>query len=125
MTNPFFENYGPLSIKDIYKVLKIKDVNYNKKIKIFDVADLVSASSKDISFFHSNKYKSQASITKAAACITTKNLQYNLPNECEKIIVENVLVSTAKVTGILYPDSINDDLITQLKKYQKQNLRNK
>ena len=98
MTNPFFKNYGPFNLKDIYQVLKIKNVNFNKKIKIFDIADLNSASNKDISFFHSNKYKSQASITKAAACITTKNLQYNLPNKCEKIIVENVLLSTAKIT---------------------------
>ena len=74
MTNPFFKNYGPLNIKDIYKVLKIKNDNYNKKIKIFDITDLNSASNKDISFFHSNKYKSQASVTKAAACITTKKL---------------------------------------------------
>ena len=115
MANPFFKNYGPLNIKDIYEVLEINNVNFNKKIKIFDIADLNSASNKDISFFHSNKYKSQASITKAAACITTKNLQNNLPKKCEKIIVENVLVSTAKVTGILYPDSINDDFDNSVK----------
>ena len=29
MTNPFFKNYGPLNIKDIYKVFKI---NNDKKI---------------------------------------------------------------------------------------------
>ena len=119
MTNPFFKNYGPLNLKDIYKVLEIKNVNYNKRIKIYDVADLNSASNKDISFFHSNKYKSQASVTKAAACITTKNLQHDLPNKCEKIIVENVLLSTAKVTGILYPDSINDDFDNSVKEISK------
>ena len=119
MANPFFKNYGPLNIKDIYEVLEIKNVNFNKKIKIFDIADLNSASNKDISFFHSNKYKSQASITKAAACITTKNLQNNLPKKCEKIIVENVLVSTAKVTGILYPDSITDDFDNSVKEISK------
>ena len=119
MTNPFFKNYGPLNLKDIYEVLEIKSANFNKKIKIFDIADLNSASTKDISFFHSNKYKSQASITKAAACITTKNLQHDLPNKCEKIIVENVLVSTAKVTEILYPDSINDDFDNSVKEISK------
>ena len=119
MANPFFKNYGPLNLKDIHEVLDIKNVNFNKKIKIFDIADLNSASNKDISFFHSNKYKSQASITKAAACITTKNLQNNLPKQCEKIIVENVLVSTAKVTGILYPDSINDDFDNSVKEISK------
>ena len=33
MANPFFKNYGPINIKDIYEVLKIKNVNFNKKIK--------------------------------------------------------------------------------------------
>ena len=88
MANPFFKNFGPINIKDIYNVLEIKIDNNSKKIKIFDITDLNSASGKDITFLHSNKYKSQASITKAAACITTKNLQHNLPNKCEKIIVE-------------------------------------
>ena len=31
MTNPFFKNYGPIKLKDIYKVLKIKNDNNNKK----------------------------------------------------------------------------------------------
>ena len=125
MTNPFFKNYGPLSIKDICKVLEIKNDNYNKKIKIFDVADLISASNKDISFFHSNKYKSQASVTNAAACITTKNLQNILPDKCEKIIVENVLTSTAKITEMLYPDSVNDDFDNSVKEISKTKFRNK
>ena len=125
MTNPFFKNYGPLNLKDIYKVLGIKNDNYNKKTKIFDIADLNSASNKDISFFHSNKYKSQALTTKAAVCITTKNLQYDLPNRCEKIIVENVLISTAKVTEILYPDSVNDDFDNSVKEISKTKFKKK
>ncbi len=125
MTNPFFKNYGPISIKDIYKVLKIKKDNINLKVKIFDITDLNSASKEDITFLHSNKYKSQASITKAAACITTKNLQHILPNKCEKIIVENVLISTAKVTELLYPDSINDDFDITVKEISKTKFKNK
>ncbi|MDC3152102.1 UDP-3-O-(3-hydroxymyristoyl)glucosamine N-acyltransferase, partial [Candidatus Pelagibacter sp.] len=78
MMNPFFKKYGPVNIKEIYKILEIKRNSLNKETKIFDITDLNSASNKDITFFHSNKYKSQASITKAAACITTKNLQYVL-----------------------------------------------
>ena len=125
MTNPFFKNHGPITLKDIYKVLKIKKDNINLKVKIFDIADLNSASKKDITFLHSNKYKSQASITKAAACITTKNLQHILPSKCEKIIVENVLISTAKVTEILYPDSINDDFDITVKEISKTKFKNK
>ena len=125
MTNPFFKNYGPIKLSDVYKILKIKDKNVDKKTKIFDVADLKSASSKDITFLHSNKYKLQASITKAAACITTKNLYSSLPDKCEKIIVDNVLISTAKITEILYPDSVNDDFDISVKEISKTKFKNK
>tara|TARA_B100000963_G_scaffold353187_1_gene367523 strand:- start:818 stop:1798 length:981 start_codon:yes stop_codon:yes gene_type:complete len=125
MTNPFFKNYGPLKLIDVCKILKIKNENINKKTKIFDIGDLNSASSKDITFLHSNKYKTQALITKAAACITTKNLQDSLPGKCEKIIVENVLISTAKVTEILYPDSVNDDFDNSVKEISKTKFKNK
>ena len=125
MTNPFFKNYGPIKLKDIYKVLNINNDDNNNKTKIFDITDLNSASIKDITFFHSNKYKSQALVTKAAACITTKNLHHFLPNKCEKIIVENVLISTAKVTEVLYPDSVNDDFDNSVKEISKIKFKNK
>ena len=125
MTNPFFKNHGPLKLKDIYKILKIKNENIDNKTKISDITDLNSASSKDITFLHSNKYKSQASITKAAACITTKNLQDNLPDKCKKIIVENVLISTSIVTEVLYPDSVNDDFDISVKEISKTNFKKK
>ena len=125
MTNPFFKNYGPIKLKDIYKVLNINNDKKDKKTKIFDITDLNSASVKDITFFHSNKYKSQASVTKAAACITTKKLHHILPNNCEKIIVENVLICTAKVTEILYPDSVNDDFDNSVKEMSKIKFKNK
>ena len=79
MINPFFKNYGPLNIKNIYKILEIESDKNIENIKIFDIADLNSASNKDITFLHSNKYANQAANTKAAACITTKNLQHILP----------------------------------------------
>ncbi len=125
MTNPFFKNYGPLKLKDIYKILKIKNENIDNKIKISDITDLNSASSKDITFLHSNKYRSQASITKAAACITTKNLQDSLPDKCKKIIVENVLISTSMVTEVLYPDSVNDDFDISVKEISHTNFKKK
>ena len=125
MTNPFFKNFGPINIKDIYRILGFKNINKINKIKIFDVNDLNTASAKDITFLHSNKYASQASITKAAACITTQNLEHILPKKCEKIIVENVLISTAKVTEILYPDSVNDDFDNTVKEISKIKLKNK
>ena len=44
MINPFFKNCGPLKLKDIYNILKIKKENNNKKTQIFDITDLNSAS---------------------------------------------------------------------------------
>ena len=125
MKNPFFKNYGPLKLKDVYEILKIKSKNFNNKTKIFDICDLNSASSKDITFLNSNKYRQQALITNAAACITTKNLQDSLPEKCEKIVVENVLLSTAKITEILYPDSVNDDFDNSVKEISKIKFKNK
>ena len=125
MTNPFFKSYGPLKLKDIFKILKIKNIENSKKTKIFDITDLTSASKKDITFLHSNKYMSMASITRAAACITTKNLQHVLPETCEKVIVENVLISTAKVTEVLYPDSINDNFDNSVKEISKTKFKKK
>ena len=109
MINPFFENKGPFRIDNI-----LNSANIDNKFKyidknIFDVKDLVSASNKDITFFHSKKYESLASTTKASYCITTKQLSNILPQNCEAIEVNNVLVSTSIVTKMFYPDSVTDD----------------
>ena len=125
MKNPFFKNCGPLNIKNIDKILEIKSDKNIENIKLFDIADLNSASNKDITFLHSNKYINQAANTKAAACITTKNLQNILPKKCLKIIVDNVLISVAKVTENLYPDSINDDFDNTVKDISKTKFKNK
>jgi len=39
MTNPFFKNYGPITLRDIYKVLELNYGSKNKKIKIFNITD--------------------------------------------------------------------------------------
>ena len=78
-------------------------------MKVFDVKDLLSATSKDITFFHSKKYEAIAIKTKAKICITTKNLSNILPKSCEKIIVNNVLIAIAKITKSFYPKSVTDD----------------
>ena len=125
MIYPFFKNCGPLNIKNIYKILAIKSDKNIENIKLFDIAELNSASNRDITFLHSNKYINQAANTKAAACITTKNLQNVLPKKCLKIIVDNVLISVAKVTENLYPDSINDDFDNTVKDISKTKFKNK
>ena len=109
MANPFFNNNGPFKISNILKLLKLdskKDIN---DIDIFDIKDLLSAKTNEITFFHSKKYKDHASTSKASFCITTNSLKNYLPKSCKPIIVDNVLVSVSKVSAKFYPTSINDD----------------
>jgi len=119
MINPFFENKGPFKISEI-----LKKINANIKLKYFDtniadVKDLVNSTNKDITFFHSNKYESLASITQAAYCITTKHLSDSLPDNCEPIVVKNVLVSTAMITEMFYPDAVTDNFDSHLINIEK------
>ena len=109
MENPFFINHGPFKISEILNILNLKkqDINFDQKVK--NINDLYSAENRDISFFHSKKYKDFAKNTKATYCITTEVLKNDLSKNCIPLIVENVLVSTSIVTAKFYPNSINDD----------------
>ena len=97
----FFVPKGPFYLKDLSD--QISEKNY--KLKISDIKTLDSATRKDITFFNSIDYKSHANNTKAAACVTTKNLEDYLPKECIKILVKNVLLSTAKISMKFYPNA--------------------
>ena len=109
MSNPFFLNHGPFDILDLLKIIGISDKkNYSQK-KVFDIKDLVTASNKDITFFHSKKYKDFAKNTKASFCITSDSLKSELPRNCIPLVVENILLSTSKVTAKFYPESLNDN----------------
>jgi UDP-3-O-[3-hydroxymyristoyl] glucosamine N-acyltransferase len=109
MVNPFFKNNGPFKLKEILKELSLQIDSYNVDSDVFDIKDLQNSNSSEITFFHSKKYKKAANNTKASFCITTKNLQNELPKSCIPIIVDNVLISTSVVSAKFYPDSINDD----------------
>ena len=109
MSNPFYKNYSPFKISEIYKSLKINFNNDNPDKEVLDIKDLVNANESEITFFHSKKYSEVASKTKASFCITTNLLKNYLPKSCIPIIVENVLVATSKVTSKFYPESVNDD----------------
>ncbi len=119
MNNPFFINKGPYEINKLLKLADIKNSDSFKKFKIKDIKDLTTASKNDISFFHSKKYEVIASKTKASFCITTLNLKDYLPKNCNKIIVNNVLISIAKITKIFYPDSVIDEFDKSTKEISK------
>ena len=109
MSNPFFKNHGPFKISEICDLLNTKNNGLNKNFEIQDIKDLMNSTNKDISFFHSKKYQDIAKKTKATVCLTTEALKNELPKSCKAIVVDNVLVSTSKITSLFYPDSINDD----------------
>ena len=108
MINPFFKNHGPYNINEIINLLNLNPDNIKKK-DVHDVKDLSTASEKDLTFFHSKKYKDLAKKTKASFCITTNILKNELSENCIPLIVDNVLVSTSLVTAKFYPDAINDN----------------
>ena len=119
MINPFFKNRGPIKINEILNSANITNKFDYTDTKIFDVKDLILASNNDITFFHSKNYENAASTTKAAYCITTKQLSNILPKTCKPIEVDNVLISTAMITKIFYPDAITDDFDPQTENIEK------
>ena len=119
MSNPFFKNYGPFKIDKILKSTGLKNINNFKNLKIHDIKDLSASTSQDITFFHSKKYFDLASKTKAVFCVTNENLKNYLPNNCNKIVVENVLITVAKITKLFYPDSVSDHFDESTKDIKK------
>tara|TARA_B100001093_G_C26770613_1_gene990016 strand:- start:550 stop:1530 length:981 start_codon:yes stop_codon:yes gene_type:complete len=119
MNNPFFENEGPFEVDHILKLINIDNKNLDYNGLILDIKDLVSADSNSITFFHSKKYKELANKTNAVFCLTTDVLKNYLPNKCKPIVVDNVLVATAKITEKFYPNSINDNFDVKIQNITK------
>ena len=125
MINPFFKNKGPFDIAKLLKLASIDNIENFNKSKVKNIKDLVTANINEITFFHSKKYEALASKTKASYCITSKNLSNLLPASCKKIIVDNVLIATAQITKIFYPNSITDDFDNTVKDIKKTSLSKK
>ena len=124
MKNPFFINKGPKKIEEILSQINFQNKSEYSGTNIYDIKDLVNASNKDITFFHSTKYELAASKTKAAFCVTKKILSNKLPNNCKPIEVDNVLVSTAMITTMFYPDAISDDFDARTLNIEKTSYNN-
>ena len=125
MKNLFFKNNGPFEIN---KLLVQSNIVNEKKFKNFDVTDikdLSTATNTEITFFHSKKYEYLASKTKALFCITTNNLSKILPNNCNIIIVDDVLISTATITKIFYPNSVTDNFDSNIEEIKKTSFQKK
>jgi len=109
MQNFFFSNHGPVKIKSIIEILSALSTCNNLDEEVIDIKDLNSADKGCITFFHNKKYKSFAKNTNASFCITSENLKNDISDNCTVLIVQNVLLSVAKITKIFYPDSVNDE----------------
>ncbi len=93
----------------VKKKIKLKNLFPKNKLNIDftvnDVKPLSIASKNDITFFDSIKYKKNAFKTKGSVCITTSKLKNFLPQNIEKIIVNNVLFELARITKLIYPSA--------------------
>ena len=122
--NPFFKKRKKILLFDLLHVLSIKQFKFKNSI-IKDINTLEFAEKNDITFFHTSKYKDSLKKTKSNFIITSKNLSNLVPKAKKKIIVNNVLLSVAKLTEFIYPESINDKFdnkiisIKKLIKYKK------
>ena len=125
MKHPFFKNYGPFKIKDLLNDLKSNNVENLSDDMVHDIKDIQTANKEHLTFFHSKKYHSQASKTKASYCITLQNLAHYLPKDCKPICVDNVLLTISQITSKFYPDAINDDFDNTVKKIEELNFDNK
>jgi UDP-3-O-[3-hydroxymyristoyl] glucosamine N-acyltransferase len=108
MINPFFKNTGPHNINFLLKTINLENYDFSDD-KITDIKDLNSSQKNEITFFHSKKYADLAKKTKASYCLTSENFQSLLPDSCKPIITDKVLLHTAQITKIFYPDSITDN----------------
>ena len=106
MKNPFFKKKNNVEINDILKCIGQKKSKNNSKVN--DISDLESASKNDISFFHSRKYLEKIKNTKSRLVITNQKLKKIVPKNIRIILVSNVLLATAKVTSLFYPDALDD-----------------
>jgi len=110
-SNFFFKNKGPFYIKKIVETCEGKVYSeLDSTIKIQNIIDLFRAEENDITFLNSAKYVEESLKSKATACITSKDLTKYLPENCLKIVVDNVLLSAAKVSKLFYPESDFDHL---------------
>ncbi len=102
----FFLKKKNISIKKIFPKI-------NKNFIIKEIKPLHLAKKRDLTFFDSIKYKSQALKTNASACITTAKLKFFLPKNVEPIIVKSVLFELATTIKKIYPTADIDypDLI--------------
>ena len=116
--NIFFKKIKKISINEICKKLKIKNIS-KKNIYLNDINTLDDASKNDLTFLHSSKYLRLIPKIKSNFVITSSKFQKYLTNK-NIFLVNDVLLSVARITELFYPDSLNENF--NYKKPINQNL---
>ena len=126
MISKFYNKVNNLKLSLIIKELKIKDkINFNKNITINNISTLDQSKKNDITFFHSSKYLNLIPKIKTSYVLTNKKFLKFFNTKYKLLIVDNVLLSVAKLTSLFYPDALNDDFESnflntdQIKKFKK------
>ena len=116
--NPFYDKKGPYPLNEIVKAIGSENIK-ESNLKIYGFESLTEATSNDITFLNSQKYKDFSLKTKAAACITTINLSKFLPKNCVKLNVKNVLFAVTQASKMFYPSADFDLPDKTLQDYTK------
>ena len=131
MINKFYKKVNDLDLNLIIKKIKIKNkLNSIKKVKINNITTLDQSKKNEVTFFHSVKYLPLIPKIKASYIITSKKFSKFFNKNQKLLIVDNVLLSVAKLTSMFYPDALNDDFesnfidASQFKKFKKVKLGN-
>jgi UDP-3-O-[3-hydroxymyristoyl] glucosamine N-acyltransferase len=120
--NIFFKKRKKTYLHEVLTYLNIKNKKTYKNVLINNIQNLDQANKNDITFFHSSKYKDLLKVTKSNFIITTSQLSHLLPKLKSKLIVDNVLISVAKITEFFYPNSLNDQFENKYINIDKKNI---
>ena len=116
--NIFFKKVKKISVNEICKKLKIKNI-IKKNIYLNDIKTLDDASKNDLTFLHSSKYLRLIPKIKSNFVLTSSKFQKYLTNK-NIFLVNDVLLSVARIPELFYPDSLNENF--NYKKPINQNL---
>ena len=131
MINKFYKKVNDLDLNLIIKKIKIKNkLNSIKKVKINNITTLDQSKKNEVTFFHSVKYLPLIPKIKASYIITSEKFSKFFNKNQKLLIVDNVLLSVAKLTSMFYPNALNDDFesnfidASQSNKFKKVKLGN-
>tara|TARA_B100002019_G_scaffold56265_1_gene48348 strand:- start:142 stop:1149 length:1008 start_codon:yes stop_codon:yes gene_type:complete len=105
--NIFYKKLDKISLKKICNELKIPHIS-KKNYFLNDIKTLDEADKNDLTFLHSSKYLKLISRVKSNFIITSHKFQKFLNNK-NILLVDNVLLSVARITELFYPDSLNEN----------------